>query len=128
MDSDIFNDKLKDLITSFISDFFAWKNEQDIAGVPFIKEITTAVAPQNILDDLIREAIPEYQDGTIQVILVWDQSLQEFHPDAWYEYKGEMIGAHFNELVGEDTDPPTILDILRECILQDTANAVISVW
>ena len=75
---------------------------------------------QTITDSVLVQFLDNYQPDTIQIRAAMNES-QIGYVTFYFKHQCIMPHLHYG-LVSDDTDLPEILDILKECISQNTAN------
>lgn len=75
---------------------------------------------QTIADSILNQFLDDYQPNTIQIRAAMNES-QIGYITFYFKHQCITPRLHYG-LVGDDTDLPDILDILGECISQNTAN------
>lgn len=127
------NDSFDLEISSMVQEFIEYylngaQTKANLSLFPsnLIRHMAVRVNPGGKFDRVLSRFIHNYENGMISLILVWDPYKNEV-TDTWFEYQDESINAMIDGgPVDDDTELPSVLDIIRACVAQNTANPVVS--
>lgn len=128
--NDSFDLEISSMVQEFIE--FYLNGAQTTANLSLfpsdlIRTIAVRVNPGGKFDRILSRYIDNYTNGDIALVLTWDPNKNEVL-DSCFEYHGMSINAMFDSgvTVDDDTELPSVLDILAACVAQKTANPGIS--
>ena len=128
--NDSFDLEISSMVQEFIEfylDGAQTKANLSLFPSDLIRTIAVRVNPGGRFDRILSRYIDNYTNGDIALVLTWDPNKNEVL-DSCFEYQGMSINAMFDSgvTVDDDTELPSVLDILAACVAQKTANPAIS--